>query len=47
MGGICYTNEDFENVLRALANRIVPSKAIITSVVPFEKAVQGGFLELI
>jgi (R,R)-butanediol dehydrogenase / meso-butanediol dehydrogenase / diacetyl reductase len=47
MGGICYTNEDFEDVLKALADGTVPAEAMITSVVPLEKAVQGGFLELI
>jgi (R,R)-butanediol dehydrogenase / meso-butanediol dehydrogenase / diacetyl reductase len=47
MGGICYTNEDFEDVLNALASGKLQAEDMITSVVPLEKVVQGGFLELI
>jgi (R,R)-butanediol dehydrogenase/meso-butanediol dehydrogenase/diacetyl reductase len=47
MGGICYTNEDFEDVLKVLASGSIPAEDMITSVVPLEKVVQGGFLELI
>ncbi len=47
MGGICYTNEDFEDVLQALATGRLAAEDMITSIVPLEKVVQGGFLELI
>jgi (R,R)-butanediol dehydrogenase/meso-butanediol dehydrogenase/diacetyl reductase len=47
IGGICYTNEDFEDVLEALATGKLAADDMITSVVPLEKVVQGGFLELI
>ncbi|KAH8780506.1 chaperonin 10-like protein [Hyaloscypha finlandica] len=47
IGGICYTNEDFEDVLMALATGKLAAEDMITSIVPLEKVVQGGFLELI
>jgi (R,R)-butanediol dehydrogenase/meso-butanediol dehydrogenase/diacetyl reductase len=47
IGGICYTNEDFEDVLMALATGKLAVEDMITSIVPLEKVVQGGFLELI
>ncbi|KAE9371972.1 GroES-like protein [Stipitochalara longipes BDJ] len=47
MGGICYTNEDFKDVLEILASGKIRAEDMITSIVPLEKAVQGGFLELI
>jgi (R,R)-butanediol dehydrogenase / meso-butanediol dehydrogenase / diacetyl reductase len=47
MGGICYTNEDFEDVLQAVASGKLAAGDMITSIVPLEKVVQGGFLELI
>jgi (R,R)-butanediol dehydrogenase/meso-butanediol dehydrogenase/diacetyl reductase len=47
MGGICYTHEDFVDVLKVLASGKIRAEDMITSVVPLEKAVQGGFLELI
>jgi len=47
MGGICYTNEDFEDVLEALATGTVAAEDMITSIVSLEDVVQGGFLELI
>ncbi|KAH8781866.1 chaperonin 10-like protein [Hyaloscypha finlandica] len=47
MGGICYTHEDFVDVLEVLASGRIRAEDMITSVVPLEKAVQGGFLELI
>jgi (R,R)-butanediol dehydrogenase/meso-butanediol dehydrogenase/diacetyl reductase len=46
-GGICYTNEDFEDVLEAFATRKLDAEDMITSIVPLEEVVQGGFLELI
>ncbi|KAI9047442.1 hypothetical protein LZ554_008161 [Drepanopeziza brunnea f. sp. 'monogermtubi'] len=48
MGGICYTREDFEDVLRGLAAGELPDAGdLITSVVPLEDVVEGAFLELI
>jgi (R,R)-butanediol dehydrogenase/meso-butanediol dehydrogenase/diacetyl reductase len=47
MGGICYTNEDFEDVLQTLATGKMAAEDMITSIVRLEEAVQGGFLELI
>ncbi|EXJ94478.1 hypothetical protein A1O1_02874 [Capronia coronata CBS 617.96] len=47
LGGICYTNEDFDIALNAIAHGAVPVDDLITSVVPLEKIVEGGFLELI
>ncbi|PMD56283.1 GroES-like protein [Hyaloscypha bicolor E] len=47
MGGICYTHEDFVDVLDVLASGKIRAEDMITSIVPLEKAVQGGFLELI
>ncbi|CZR69690.1 related to alcohol/sorbitol dehydrogenase [Phialocephala subalpina] len=47
MGGICYTNEDFDDVLGILATGNLAAEDMITSVVPLEEVVQGGFLELI
>ena len=47
MGGICYTNEDFKDVLEILASGKIRAEDMITSIVPLEKAVEGGFLELI
>jgi (R,R)-butanediol dehydrogenase / meso-butanediol dehydrogenase / diacetyl reductase len=47
MGGICYTHEDFVNVLEVLASGKFRAEDMITSVVPLEKAIESGFLELI
>ncbi|OBT69320.1 hypothetical protein VE03_01191 [Pseudogymnoascus sp. 23342-1-I1] len=47
MGGIYYTNEDFEDVLEDVASEKMAAKDMITSIVPLEKAIHGGFLELI
>lgn len=47
MGGMCYTNEDFQAVLEALATGTIKAEDLVTSVVPLEKAVEGGFMELI
>lgn len=46
-GGICYTNEDFVDVIEALASGNLPAEDMITSIVPLEEVVKGGFLELI
>ncbi|KAJ5855250.1 hypothetical protein N7455_009198 [Penicillium solitum] len=47
IGGICYTTEDFAEVIRALESGSIPAQEMITSIVPLEKVVQMGFLELI
>ncbi|KAH7318947.1 chaperonin 10-like protein [Rhexocercosporidium sp. MPI-PUGE-AT-0058] len=48
MGGLCYTNEDFEDVLGELASGKLPvAEDMITSIAPLRKAVEGAFLELI
>ncbi|KAK5400793.1 hypothetical protein LTR06_011253 [Exophiala xenobiotica] len=47
MGGICYTNEDFVIALEAIKSGAVPTDELVTSVVPLEDIVQGGFMELI
>ncbi|KIW87285.1 chlorophyll synthesis pathway protein BchC [Cladophialophora bantiana CBS 173.52] len=47
MGGICYTNEDFVIALEAIRSGAVPADDFVTSVVPLEDIVQGGFMELI
>ncbi len=39
MGGICYTNEEFEDVLKALFDGTVPTETMITSEIPLEKTV--------
>ncbi|KAH8593129.1 chaperonin 10-like protein [Bisporella sp. PMI_857] len=47
MGRICYTNEGFEDVLGAFMSGKLAAEDVITSIVPLEYIVQGGFLELI
>ncbi|THY74119.1 hypothetical protein D6C87_06841 [Aureobasidium pullulans] len=47
MGGICYTNEDFEMVLDALGDGTLVAEELITSIVPLEDAVEGAFKQLI
>ncbi|KAI1979752.1 hypothetical protein LOZ53_005624 [Ophidiomyces ophidiicola] len=47
MGGLCYTNEDIEGVINALANGSLVADELITSVVTLEDAIQGAFEELI
>ncbi|KAI7970169.1 hypothetical protein EIK77_008396 [Talaromyces pinophilus] len=47
MGGICYTEEDFNAVIAALRDGTIPAEEMITSIVPLSKAIEGGFLELI
>lgn len=46
-GGICYTNEDFEDVLSQLAANSISAEQMITSIVPLANIIRGGFLELI
>lgn len=47
LGGICYTNEDFRQVLQAMASGKIPFEQMITSVVPLSNVVEGGFMELL
>lgn len=47
MGGICYTSKDFEDVLDAMASSRIQFEQMITSVVPLNNIVDGGFMELI
>jgi (R,R)-butanediol dehydrogenase / meso-butanediol dehydrogenase / diacetyl reductase len=47
LGGICYTREDFERVIDALADGKIPFEEMITSVVPLNDVFEGGFKELI
>ncbi len=47
LGGICYTNSDFEQVLATMATGEVPFEQMITSVVPLSNVIDGGFMELI
>jgi len=46
LGGICYTNEDFRQVISAMAAGKLPFEQMITSVVPLSKVIEGGFMEL-
>jgi threonine dehydrogenase-like Zn-dependent dehydrogenase len=46
-GADLVVNEDFEDVLKVLSHGTASAEAMITSVVPPEKAVQDGCLELI
>jgi (R,R)-butanediol dehydrogenase/meso-butanediol dehydrogenase/diacetyl reductase len=45
--GIAYTNEDFHEVLKVLAEGKIPAEQLITSVVPLSDILNGGFMELI
>ncbi|CAM1510725.1 Fc.00g034080.m01.CDS01 [Cosmosporella sp. VM-42] len=47
MGGISYTNKDFEAVLLTMALGKIDVEQMVTSVVPLSKVVDGGFGELI
>ncbi|KAH8656257.1 chaperonin 10-like protein [Ilyonectria robusta] len=47
MGGISYTNKDFEAVLRTIAEGKIDVEQMITSIVPLSNVVDGGFNELI
>jgi (R,R)-butanediol dehydrogenase/meso-butanediol dehydrogenase/diacetyl reductase len=47
LGGICYTNEDFQAVIEAMESKKIPFDQMITAVVPLSNAVEGGFEELI
>ena len=47
MGGISYTNKDFEAVLRTIASGKIDVEQMVTSVVPLSNVVDGGFGELI
>ncbi|KAF2096105.1 GroES-like protein [Rhizodiscina lignyota] len=47
LGGICYTYEDFEAVIKAMSSGKIPFEQMITAVVPLSNAVDGGFEELV
>jgi len=47
MGGICYTREDFDAVIDVLSKAGEEAEKLITSVIPLERVIEGGFLELI
>ncbi|KIW32583.1 uncharacterized protein PV07_04113 [Cladophialophora immunda] len=47
VGGICYTTQDFKDVIAAMGQGEIPFEAMITSIVPLEDAHVGGILELI
>lgn len=47
LGGLCYTREDFEKVIGVLSTAGGEAEKFITSVVPLENAIEGGFHELI
>lgn len=47
LGGICYTREDYDKVLEAMASGEIPFDKMVTSVVPLEKVIENGFQELI
>lgn len=46
-GGICYSTEDFEYVIRLLAEQNLDAEKMVTSVVPLSRAVEGAFEELV
>ncbi|KAK5400784.1 hypothetical protein LTR06_011244 [Exophiala xenobiotica] len=47
LGGICYTAEDFEAVIAAMASGAIPFEKMVTAVVPLNEVVEGGFQALI
>ena len=47
LGGICYTKEDFEQVLGAMADGKIPFEQMITSVVSLDNIIEEGFQALI
>lgn len=47
MGGIGYLPEDFDGVIRMLADGRVNAEKMITSIVPLSNVVKGGFDELV
>ena len=47
LGGICYLYSDFEEVLAAMASHRIPFEQMITSVVPLDDIIKGGFMELL
>lgn len=47
LGGICYTNKDFEAVLKVMADGSLKAEDLISADVPLENAVSGAFEELI
>lgn len=47
MGGMCFTERDISKVIGALANNTLAAEELITSIVPLEKGITGGFEELV
>lgn len=43
IGGICYTNDDFDDVLKILATKSAAAEAMITSIVPLENVVTDDY----
>ena len=47
MAGNAYTAEDFDRVIQVLKTRGSDIEPFITAIVPLEKAVEGGFEEIV
>ena len=47
VAGNAYTAEDFERVIQVLNTRAPDVERFITTIIPMEMAVEGGFLELV
>ncbi|KAG8632158.1 hypothetical protein KVT40_001298 [Elsinoe batatas] len=47
LGGLCYTDDDFKEVIAVMASGKIPFEQMITSIVPLSKVVDGGFNELL
>lgn len=47
LGSLCFTDDDMQAVIRALADRTLVPNDMITSIVPLEDAIEGAFKELI
>ena len=47
VAGVAYTAEDFARAIEVLRSRLADIERFITAVVPLEKAVEGGFSELV
>ena len=46
-GGICYTRQDFDDVVQVLSTNGAEAERLITSIIPLEQVIEGGFQELI
>lgn len=47
LGSLCFTDEDIQAVIHALAEGTLVPNAMITSIVPLEDAIEGAFKELV